>query len=819
MNTILSPLIRLMNQYSFRVKFIAIGIIFIVPLIFSNFMLWSQLNKNISFAKQERVGVKFLPVIRKLAADMAGHRGTTQGLMKGDNSFKAKVDARKNAVNQHFQDLIAISNELADKIDSRNTPNSLQQQWQQLLGNSSLSAKDNFSAHTELIAQVLAFKIYIAQQSNLILDSELDSYYLMDAIVNQLPLLAETMGQVRGMGAGAIAQKNITDSTALRLSVLNDRLTLALSQLDNAMSTAYQENTTLNTSLSADGSKAVSATEQFIKLTQQQLLSSGDITIAAGQYFDAGTAAIAACLTLYDQALPELDRLLAERITQDEGNLTLILVIFTVILLLLFSIFIALYKALGNSINHLREVAIRLAEGDLTHRSKLHVKDELGEISEALNRIANDFGRSVFNIKASSDQLDNLCHTMYDTNELTCNGVLRQEADVNSAATSINEMTVSVQEVSTNTTQAAEAAGQAKETAEQGLNVVTKVVKSIEKLAVEVESASNVIGKLEQDSNDITNILDVIRGIADQTNLLALNAAIEAARAGDQGRGFAVVADEVRTLAKRTQDSTIEIQEMIGKLQAGTQEATKVMETGATYARKSVEQASGAGSALEEIVNGVNLINDMNTQIATAAEQQGAVAEEINRNIMNVKDTSAQTAIDAGQSRQSSSKVRTLSAEVKAMANRFIVDAEQIEQGWVPPKKLFEWDKSFSVDIYELDRQHQQLMTLANEYHRTHITKGARGAIGRVMTGVIDYTKSHFQYEESLMEVNEYPDLVAHKAQHKKIVEQVNGFMRRFNNGEDLHDEFSEFLKGWLLGHIKGTDQQYSAHLRSKGVE
>jgi len=226
-------------------------------------------------------------------------------------------------------------------------------------------------------------------------------------------------------------------------------------------------------------------------------------------------------------------------------------------------------------------------------------------------------------------------------------------------------------EVANNAAQAATAADEANQRAGRGREVVEQVRHSIEILADKVRSGADAIKQVEQESDAIGQILDVIRGIAEQTNLLALNAAIEAARAGEQGRGFAVVADEVRTLASRTQESTSEIQAMIERLQSGTQQAVEVMEQGQTQANGSVELAQSANEVLQAITEAVHQISLMNTQIATASEEQSAVAEEINRSVISISEIAEATAEGAQRATGSSGRVAELANELKSLTAQF----------------------------------------------------------------------------------------------------------------------------------------------------
>ncbi|MCU7814572.1 MAG: hypothetical protein KZQ81_05050 [Candidatus Thiodiazotropha sp. (ex Rostrolucina anterorostrata)] len=232
-------------------------------------------------------------------------------------------------------------------------------------------------------------------------------------------------------------------------------------------------------------------------------------------------------------------------------------------------------------------------------------------------------------------------------------------------------MAATVKEIAQSADSAASSAREANSEASQGKEAMAETVNAINTMAAEVSNATEVVNRLEADSDSIGSVLDVIRGIADQTNLLALNAAIEAARAGEQGRGFAVVADEVRTLAKRTQDSTSEIHGIIENLQSGTRNAAQVMSGGLLAAKQTVDKASRAGEALDNIVQSVSTIMDMNTQIATASEQHTTVAEEIDRSVVRISDISETAAEGSTQTAEKSEELSNLGEKLKILVTQF----------------------------------------------------------------------------------------------------------------------------------------------------
>ncbi len=235
----------------------------------------------------------------------------------------------------------------------------------------------------------------------------------------------------------------------------------------------------------------------------------------------------------------------------------------------------------------------------------------------------------------------------------------------------MHEMTASAQEVSNNINQAAAAANQAKQTGDAGTEVVEAAISEMQRLAGQIEETAAVILRLNDDSGEISDILSVITGVAEQTNLLALNAAIEAARAGEQGRGFAVVADEVRTLAGRTQASTQQIQETTEKLQGGSQSAVEAIEKSQKQATVAVERARKAGESLRSIALSVTDINDMNTQIASASEEQSSVSESISHSLEDIDSKTQQTTKGVEKTSSAALDVATIAGELQTAVAQF----------------------------------------------------------------------------------------------------------------------------------------------------
>lgn len=327
-------------------------------------------------------------------------------------------------------------------------------------------------------------------------------------------------------------------------------------------------------------------------------------------------------------------------------------------------------KLAVRDVNH---ALVALSARDLTSKALYEGSDEFGEISRNLNAMAVELRHVVGEISNATAQVATAAEESSAVTVQTSQSIDKQRQGTELVVTAINEMSATVRDVARSTNDAAELSQQLNANTVQGRAEIESTIGLIHQLSTQADETASIIADLKRESDSISSVLDVIRGIADQTNLLALNAAIEAARAGEHGRGFAVVASEVRVLAQKTQESTGSIQEMIATLQGGADRAARSMQETLSKAQAGASNIGRAGELLIEIAEGVSAISDRNLQIATAAEEQSAVAEDINRNIVEISDVAIQVSAGAEQTAMTSLELARLAEYQQQLVGRFKV--------------------------------------------------------------------------------------------------------------------------------------------------
>ncbi|MDI1333392.1 methyl-accepting chemotaxis protein [Pseudomonas sp.] len=383
---------------------------------------------------------------------------------------------------------------------------------------------------------------------------------------------------------------------------------------------------------------------------------------------EAVNAALAKLLEINTQQIEVTDTRAGEQYSTSL-NLVITLLVIASGLTLLFAWLLtnSITKPIANALSAAEEIA----EGNLTRPIHVDGDDEAGRLLLAMSKMQEKLRDTLQRISGSATQLASAAEELNSVTDESARGLTQQNNEIEQAATAVNEMTSAVEEVARNAVSTSEASKNATTSAGDGRDLVQETVSAIEHMSADVQSTATLIGDLANESRDIGKVLDVIRGLADQTNLLALNAAIEAARAGEAGRGFAVVADEVRALAHRTQQSTSEIERMIGSIQSGTEHAVNSMRNSTERAESTLNIARGAGLSLDTINSAIVEINERNLVIASAAEEQAQVAREVDRNLVNIRDLSVQSATGANQTSAASNELSRLALDLNNMVGRF----------------------------------------------------------------------------------------------------------------------------------------------------
>ncbi|USD60883.1 methyl-accepting chemotaxis protein [Vibrio sp. SCSIO 43140] len=376
--------------------------------------------------------------------------------------------------------------------------------------------------------------------------------------------------------------------------------------------------------------------------------------------------------TFYDSLLAATQN---EAIAQQHYEAYLVQVVWQTALMIVLFVALLMFaaKTMLKQTNYLSDAIKRMADKDLTVPIIMDCKDEYGDVARELERTRAQLQDIIKTQVATSQELATLTEVMTLSMSETKESSQEEFQEIDQLATAMSEMSSTVQTVADHANNASQLTEQASGQAETGQRFVQGTVTKMSELSNDISASAAAVNQVEERVESIGSVVGTIQGISEQTNLLALNAAIEAARAGEAGRGFAVVADEVRNLAQRTQQATVEIQEMISQLQSSANSAVELMEKSVVEAADGVELVTNAGTELDGIVSQVNQINDMNFQIATAAGQQSSVAEEMNQNLTNVRELVEASVVVVTELLETSEMMQNNAAELDSKIQSFNV--------------------------------------------------------------------------------------------------------------------------------------------------
>ncbi|KPB78180.1 methyl-accepting chemotaxis protein [Pseudomonas syringae pv. tomato] len=670
---ILSPGVYLTNRLRFPAKFAVLAIIVVIPLIVLGLRVFNSLNSSIDTVAQERVGREYLHVVTPILRLSMLQRAATNRLLAGDASAAQDLVTNRGQLETAFNNLADMDARQGRTLETENRVQRLRDGARSLMDSvkPGLAQDEFFAQWNEQLAQTLNFIYYVSATSGMVLDEDYASLFMIDLSTIRMPREINVAGQIRGITAGLSTGQGL--NVPMRGS-LESLLKIELqfrAELEQSIRLLKRRAPELAARIGEPIDTATSTMDSF-RNDLSTYVRGSEFSVQQGQALSArGNVVVAGLYKAQDEIQTALQGELDARYDALMLQREVVIAMCVVMGLLLLYAFCSIYRALRVAIDSLLGVTRRLADGDLSARAQVISKDEIADIGNGLNVMAEAFASSISHMDRTSYELSDVAARLGTSIGLAKQSMNAQQAETEQVATAINEMTASVADVAQNTEGAAMAADTANTASRDGLRIMGQTHSTIQALAEEVEISAQKVQALALHSQSIGGVIQVISTIADQTNLLALNAAIEAARAGEQGRGFAVVADEVRTLASRTQASTQEIRSIIEQLQSATHAAVQQMQAGQHKAQACISAASEASGSLSSISQGVERIVEMNTQIASAAVQQHAVSEDINRNVMEIRNSSGTLMLGIDNNAVTAEELARVASDMRSVVARF----------------------------------------------------------------------------------------------------------------------------------------------------
>ena len=645
---------RWMQHLSYPIRFAIIGSVFAIALVYLTYGLYRSNQDNVDFSSKERVGVQYvkpaMALLLALEQEQAQHAGQAGA-------------ALGSAVQQQWQAMQQTHTALNPVLGVDKEWSALDAAWKKLQTAPQL---DNFQGVSSSLRALIS---QASDQSNLTLDPDIDTFYLMDLIIthwadwlSQSIEANSTLIAAKGQALGGPAR----DSLLMLLPQLRNNVENLTQNLNKAV--AY--NPALKASLAGSDARLLAVAEQNSNVFRKAI--DGQTATASSLAADTLNAATAFGQT----ALTQLDTLLEARIQRIQWQRNMYLGCGLLAFLLSIYLFIALYLSitaqLGGEPFYVQEVVEQIATGRLDTSIALHNQDE-SSLLAAIRQMRNQLRDTVSQLVHTSHQLDGAARDVAEGATQVAQGSDRQSEAASSMAAAVEQLSTSLSVSAERSVEAHQLSQAAVQDSSAGTAVIRGAGSSMQSIVREISTVSDTIQTLSKQSESIVSIVDVIRDVADQTNLLALNAAIEAARAGEQGRGFAVGADEVRKLAERTAQSTTEIGGIVQQIQNTARQAAGNMHTGMQTVEAGQQHAEHAGTAIVTIQQQIDQVQQVLAEIQTALNEQSNTSQVLARNVEQVAQMSEENSRAMKGTAETVGQLKGLSEQLSALAARFTV--------------------------------------------------------------------------------------------------------------------------------------------------
>ncbi|OJT33159.1 methyl-accepting chemotaxis protein [Pseudomonas sp. FSL W5-0203] len=676
MKSLLYPAVALMNRLSFGMKFSLISVLFLLPMLATNYYLVRDSWREYQGTRVELQSLDLLGSSLALRRELETLNNQVQinatlGQSGKAADLEARISALEASVVERLQGLHAIATQpehvvvFDSKRDELIAAFKAQQQETSLLNKAALIGK--------LLNQAQMFSQIIASQAGLNRDPQSDLRQLSDLVTTVTPQVTQALGEGRAMGAYSLGQGFINSSSSTRFDELLQQLEKLHGEYGLKLQDALGASKAAHAALEVSAQASQASLKQGSEFFEEQVVMAETLDAPWQGFYDGVSQLMAKTYQLDDATLAFLGQQLQQRLAQNRLHMVLLVTALATVFALIFYLYAGFFVSTRTTLRRLGAMMDKVAAGDMTVTFVAQSRDELGDLGQVFNGTVAKIHDLIERVGHTVSQVELQAGQVQAVSAQSNQAVSGQRSQIEQVATAMNQMSATAQEVARSAAAAVSSAQSVNDETVSGRALVQSQQGGIARLAAEIDDSVRVINQLAADSQSISSVLEVIKSIAEQTNLLALNAAIEAARAGDQGRGFAVVADEVRTLARRTQHSTEEIEQMISRLHSGVGAAVKAMGSSHEMANGTVGQSEKVQQALENILGAVGMIVDQNQQIAAAVEQQTAVAHDIDQNIVEINRAGEHAAQGAQHTEAASRQLAIQVVELKQLIGAFRV--------------------------------------------------------------------------------------------------------------------------------------------------